>query len=70
MSEHDAGPLGSMPKLKPEDCREVMEICDEGVVKFQSASRGVAPWQKVAVVIAYSVNALLEWRERGPLSAR
>jgi hypothetical protein len=69
LREHDAGLLSSMLQLKPEDCREVMEICDGGVASFEKASRGVAPFQKVAVGIAYTVNALREWRVSGPLSA-
>jgi hypothetical protein len=68
LREHDAGLLSSMLQLKPEDCREVMEICEEGVASFEAASQGVAPFQKVAVGIAYTVNALREWRENGPLS--
>lgn len=69
LREHDAGLLSSMLELKPEDCREVMECCDQGVASFEKASKGVAPMQKVAVGIAYTVNALREWRQRGPLSA-
>ena len=49
LREHDAGMLGSMLKLGPEDAREMMGICDEGVASMEAASREVAPVQKVIV---------------------
>ena len=69
LREHDAGLLASLLKVEPGGRREIIEICDEGVAKFEAASQEVAPLQKVAVGIAYTANALREWRERGPLSA-
>lgn len=69
LREHDAGLLGAMLKLDAAMAQEVMEICDEGVAQFEAASVKVAPFQKVAVGIGYTVNALREWREQGPLGA-
>jgi hypothetical protein len=68
LRQHDAGVLAGIVRLDGKDAREMMEICDEGVASIEAASQGVAPVQKVIVGIAYTVNALREWREKGPLA--
>jgi hypothetical protein len=67
LRKHDAALLGSMLKLEPAMQREFVEITDEGVAKFETASQHVAPFQKFVVGIGYTVKALQEWRNKGPL---
>ena len=68
LRETDADMMAGMLDLKPEDAREMMEICDDGVASIKAASEGVAPAQKVMVGVAYTVDALREWREKGPMA--
>jgi len=68
LRQYDASVLAGIVRLDGKDAREMMEICDEGVASIEAASQGVAPVQKVIVGIAYTVNALREWREKGPLA--
>ena len=67
LRENDAACLAGMLALEAGDAREMMEVCEEGVASFEAASKEVAPAQKVIVGIAYTVNALREWRQNGPL---
>ena len=52
--------------LKESERNEIMSICDEGVASFEAAADGVAPLQRVMVGVQYTLNALKEWREKGP----
>lgn len=68
LRETDADMLAGMLDLRPEDAREIMEVCDQNVASIETASQGVAPAQKVIVGVAYTLNALREWREKGPMA--
>ena len=58
--------LAACFKLSESDQKEILSICDEGVASFEAASAGVAPLQRVIVGVQFTLNALKEWREKGP----
>ena len=60
----------SCKKLDEEASKEITEICKEGFESFNKASVGCAPIQKVLTGVLYTLNALKEWRELGPLGSQ
>lgn len=63
---HEAGLLKSAMESGPESAKEIVEVLDQNVAAFEEAAKGSAPFQKVAVGITFTVNALREWRLKGP----
>lgn len=57
----------TMASLARNEAIEMADICAEGVKSFENASVGICPLQRVITGVLYTLNALEEWREKGPM---
>lgn len=57
----------TMASLARSEAIEMGMICAEGVKSFEDASRGICPLQRAITGVMYTLNALEEWREKGPM---
>ncbi len=55
-------------KFNQKDALEIIDTCNEGIKYFEKASENCCPLQRVMVGICFTMNALKEWREKGPLN--
>ncbi len=47
--------------------KEFIEIYADGVKKFEKSADGICPLQRVLTGVAFTLRALKEWRDKGPL---